>query len=53
MKIDVDKSDNCLKILNLVVIEMSVVSLIYADVVNEAAVMFHVFVVVDFNELTL
>ncbi len=53
MKNDIDKTDNGLKILNLVVIEMSLVSSIYADVVNEAAVVFHVFVVLDFDELTL
>ncbi len=53
MKNDIDKTDNGLKILNLVVIEMSLVSSIYADVVNEAAIVFHVFVVVDFDELTL
>lgn len=53
MKNDIDKTDNCLKILNLVVIEISLVSSIYADVVNEAVVLFHVFVVVDFDELTL
>jgi hypothetical protein len=53
MRNEIDKTDNRLKILNLVAIERSLLSWIYADVVTEAVTGFHVFVVVNFDELFL
>ncbi len=53
MRNDIDKTYNCLKILNLVAIEVSALSLIWADVVAEAVAGVRVFVVVDFDELIL
>ncbi len=41
------------KIMNLVAIEIGLLSWIYADVVTEDIHVFHVFVDVDFDELIL
>jgi hypothetical protein len=53
MKNEMNKTDKCVKILHLVGIELSLVSLIWADVVTEAVADVHVFVLVDFDELIL
>ncbi len=52
-KNEMDKTKNYLKMLDVVDIELSLLSWIYADVVTEVVAGVHFFVVVKFDELIL